>query len=114
VARWRRTARLLRGKAVEVIEDYQLTGAGGSAALHLLTPCEVRDERPGVLHLTAQGAPGVFELTYDPGALSPAIEEVPIEDPELRAAWGGGLRRITLSGGALPAAGSLRVTLRRR
>lgn len=88
---WRRTFRLDRERNQVVIrDDYALARAAKEITLTLMTPCRVSLEAPGKLSLA-----GTLRVEYDP-ALTPAVEEIPLEDSRLRGAWGERLYRILL------------------
>ncbi len=89
--RWIRSVRLDRGTGeIEVVDDYALTAPAKIITLTLMTPCRVTPHGPGKLSLE-----GTLQIAYD-AALSPAIEEIKLEDAQLRNVWGEKLHRILL------------------
>ncbi len=89
--RWIRSVRLDRNSGeIEVVDDYALTGPARIITLTLMTPCLVTRAGPGKLSLE-----GTLQIAYD-AALSPAIEEIKLQDAQLRSVWGEKLYRILL------------------
>jgi hypothetical protein len=62
--------------------------------LTLMTPCRVTQEAPGRLSLAVASGNAV-KVLYD-AALTPVVEEIPLEDARLRSSWGERLYRILL------------------
>ena len=89
--RWIRSVRLDRGRGeIEVVDDYALAGPARIITLTLMTPCLVQRPAPGKLSLE-----GTLQIAYD-AVLSPAIEEIKLQDGQLRSVWGEKLYRILL------------------
>jgi hypothetical protein len=89
--RWNRSVKLDRARnEIELVDDYALKSAAKSITLTLMTPCRVTQAGPGRLSLE-----GTVEIAYD-AALTPVIEEIKLEDGQLRSAWGERLYRILL------------------
>lgn len=98
---WQRTFRLVRGKAVEVVDTYVLSKPARPLTLTLMTPCAVALKSPGMILLkgaAAYGGGSSREVTvhYDPGKLAPNLEEIRVEDSRLKSVWGNRLTRILL------------------
>ncbi|HWE48967.1 MAG TPA: heparinase II/III family protein [Bryobacteraceae bacterium] len=88
---WLRSVRLDRAaNQVTLTDEYALKSAAKTIALTLMTPCRVTQTGPGKLTLE-----GTVQIAYDP-SLTPAIEEIKLEDPQLRGAWGDRIYRILL------------------
>jgi hypothetical protein len=89
--RWNRSIKLDRARnEIELNDDYALKSAAKAITLTLMTPCKVTQQGPGKLRLE-----GALQIAYDP-ALTPSIEEIKLEDGQLRNAWGERLYRILL------------------
>ncbi|MDR3702586.1 MAG: heparinase II/III family protein [Candidatus Sulfopaludibacter sp.] len=98
--RWVRSVRLDRTRGdIELVDGYALTGPAKIITLTLMTPCHVTQQGPGKLSLE-----GTLQIAYD-AALTPAIEEVELEDGQLRNAWGEKLYRVLLRAENPPARG---------
>jgi hypothetical protein len=96
IAFWRRTLRLARGGrgAVEVVDAFRLRVPTDEVALTLMCSREPRlSPAAGVVEL-AGSAP--LHLAFDPEALEPTVEALPLEDPRLRGVWGERLWRLVL------------------
>ncbi len=100
VREWQRTLRLERGKQIELVDSYRLRDPVSEPALTLMTPCEVTVVAPGKLILrttsSESGQSSTLEIEYDPGKLSAATEEIPLDDGRLTRVWGNHLTRILL------------------
>ncbi len=89
--RWSRSVRLDRGRnEILLVDDYALQSAAKVITLTLMTPCRVTQPGPGTLSLE-----GTVQIAYD-AALTPSVEEIELEDGQLRNAWGDRLYRILL------------------
>lgn len=89
---WTRTLRLARRRnSLSVKDEYKLKDAR-PVVFNLMTPCETRISKPGILQLSV----GVG-IEYDPGLLTPSIEEIGLNDSRLKSAWGSRLWRIRLA-----------------
>jgi hypothetical protein len=112
LAFWNRTLRLDRtGNTIEVVDDYRLTQAAKVITLTLITPCAAQVSTPGEIRL-AMASGGPVRLAYDGRAFHAAVEEIPIDDAQLRRSWGERLYRILLRADAPPLQSkwSLRIT----
>ncbi len=98
VERWIRKVRLERGRQVRITDSFRLSKREGGLMLSLITPCRVRLERPGELVLvqSREGGPAEIRVTYDGGKLTPALEEIKLDDQRLSGVWGERLTRIRL------------------
>jgi hypothetical protein len=96
VEHWNRTLRLNRAKdELELLDDYALRQSAKIITLTLMTPCAASVAAPGELTLTMPSGKPV-RIHYDSASLTPAIEEIRLEDARLRASWGDRLFRILL------------------
>lgn len=102
VKHWRRTIRLRRGQAIEVVDDYALNHAPQSLTMSLLTPSEVSLATPGQIALTPaelpdgrQSAAGI--VAYDAARFTPSVETIAITDQRMNGVWGQHLYRIVLT-----------------
>ena len=92
---WKRTLRLNRlTNEIEVTDDYSLKKPAKLVTLTLMTPCRITQEAPGQLSL-AVAARNTVKVLYD-RALTPEVEEIPLQDARLRSTWGERLYRILL------------------
>ncbi len=108
---WNRTLRLNRAKnEIEMADDFALRQAAKNITLTLMTPCAVSTGTPGELSLAMPSGKPV-RIFYQARALAPTVEEVRLEDPQLRRTWGDRLFRILLRAEAPPpkAAWTLRI-----
>ena len=109
---WDRTLRLDRAKnEIQVLDDYTLRQPARLITLTLMTPCAASTATPGEILLPmAAGTP--VRIHYDARAFAPSVEEIRLEDPQLRRTWGDRLFRILLRATAPPAksAWTMRIT----
>lgn len=78
---------------VRVRDSFELRESPATFRLHLFSVSAVRKARPG--HLAIRCRPRPLLVKHDP-AMEVTIEEIPLEDPKLRAGWGPGVFRTTL------------------
>jgi hypothetical protein len=98
--RWNRSVRLDRARnEIELVDEYALKSAAKVITLTLMTPCKVTQVGAGKLSLE-----GAVQVAYN-AALTPVIEEVKLEDGQLRNAWGERLYRILLKAENPPVSG---------
>lgn len=96
VQNWNRTLRLNRAKnEIELLDEYALQQPAETITLTLMTPCTVQVGTPGELSLVMPSGKNV-RVEYDSRALTPAVEEIRLEDAHLRQSWGERLFRIVL------------------
>lgn len=102
VTHWRRTIRLKRGEAVEVVDDYALNHRPQTLTMSLLTPSEVSLDTPGEIVFSPselpdgrQSAAGV--VVYDAAQFAPSVETIAITDGRMSGVWGQRLTRIVLT-----------------
>jgi hypothetical protein len=100
---WSRTLRLDRQKnQIEILDEYALAQPAKTIALTLMTPCAANTSTAGEIVLAMpSGSP--VRIHYDARALAPAVEEIRLEDAQLRRVWGDRLFRILLRAAAPPA-----------
>ena len=104
--RWNRSLKLDRGRnIVEVVDDYALKSPAKVITLTLMTPCRVTLGAAGRLSLE-----GTVQVSYDP-ALHPSVEEIKLEDGQLRNVWGEKLYRILLQADVPPLRGRWTTTI---
>jgi hypothetical protein len=112
LAAWNRTLRLNREtNTIELADDCQLTQPVKLITLTLMTPWRAEVQTAGEITLPmASGRP--VRVGYDGRALKASLEEIPIEDAQLRHSWGDRLYRILLHASAPPLASrwTLRIT----
>ena len=89
--KWIRSVRLDRARnEIQLTDEYRLKSPARTITLTLMTQCRVTLAGPGKLSLE-----GGVQIAYDP-ALSPVVEEIKLEDGQLRSAWGDRVYRILL------------------
>jgi hypothetical protein len=92
---WTRRLRLDRARnEIEIADDYALKAPAQVITLTLMTPCKVTQEGAGKLSLAVASGNRV-DVSYD-AVLTPTVEEVRLEDGQLRSVWGERLYRILL------------------
>ena len=92
IRHWYRTVKILKGKQVEIIEDYDLQNYLAPTQLMLMTPIEPLLTKDGVITL------GSHTLSYNAKQLSPQVEDLTSQlDPVLQQMWGIHLYRIKLT-----------------
>jgi Heparinase II/III-like protein len=102
LAAWNRLMRLNRtSNAVEVVDEYRLLQAAQVITLTLMTPCAAQAQTPGELMLPMPSGPSL-RVAYDRQVFHPRIEEIPINDAELRHSWGERLYRVLLQADSPP------------
>lgn len=106
---WRRSARLDRiANEVEIRDRWELKQAGGRFDLSLMTVCQVTQPRTGELVLSGGVSNSrAIRLLFDGTMLASSVEEIRIEDKELREVWGESIRRVVLKAGSVPARGEI-------
>jgi len=98
---WTRSMTLNRGQDVEIVDSYDLSRPAGELSLSLLTPCEVCLDTPGTIVLKetsmdGERSSGAAQIHYDAGKLSVSVEDIVIEDNNLKGVWGERIRRMML------------------
>jgi hypothetical protein len=102
---WQRTLRLDRAaNRIEIADRYSLGKAAPWITLTLMTPCRVTQEGPGKLSLAVASGDRV-NIAYE-NSLTPAIEEIRLEDANLRSVWGERIYRVLLRAETPPQRGS--------
>ncbi len=98
VKSWVRTLHMVRGRRVELREEYSLGRFLKPISLSLMTPLRVDTSRPGRILLT-DPRPGIgsqIAIAYDTAQLKPTFEDIPITDSRLKPVWGERIARILL------------------
>jgi hypothetical protein len=96
LAFWNRTLRLDRaGNTIEVVDDYRLAQAAKVITLTLMTPCTAQVSVPGEIRLAMTSGDPV-RVAYDGRVFHAAVEEISINDEQLRRSWGERLYRVLL------------------
>jgi hypothetical protein len=93
---WRRTLRLNRGSNIQLTDRFVLGQAARDLTLTLMTPCRIRQRRPGVLELLTGDSSRPVQLIFEHQKLSAKLEEIPLQDRGLRKDWGDTITRILL------------------
>jgi hypothetical protein len=94
---WRRTLRLDRGStAIQLTESYALNKPAKDITLSLMTACRVRSVAPGVLELSESEVRRPVHIRFDERKLQVKLEEIALQDKNLRGSWGDKLTRILL------------------
>jgi len=103
---WKRIIRLDRAlNRVEIADQFSLNRPAREITLTLMTPCRV-SQQSGMLQLE-----GRVRVTHDP-ALSASVEEIKLDDANLRGVWGERVYRVLLRAANPPRQGiwSMRIT----
>lgn len=102
LASWKRILRLDRAaNAIEVVDDYRLAQAAKVITLTLMMPSAPKVSAHGEITLAmASGDP--VRVAFDGSALQAAVEEITIDDAQLRRSWGERLYRVLLRANAPP------------
>jgi hypothetical protein len=100
VKSWLRTARLNRGKSIELTETFELAESTGDTTLNFLTPLEADASQSGRITLRAVAQSGQrtvgVRLEYDASKLAPKVERIEMSDSRLARSWGTHLNRLVL------------------
>lgn len=109
---WKRSLTFQRGKSIQVNEVYSLKKVDGPTFLSFMTPCSVSINE-GKIELTEQNAVNPFQLAIDYNAkqFSVEIENIKIDDPNLKRVWGDELRRIKMIMTSPAQTGKIRYTI---
>lgn len=92
---WLRTVQLVRGKCVQVTDDFTLREGSSDIVEHLMTPCDVKILGAGQLRLCDDAGADVL-IRISPPELDVDVETIALDDEKLAAMWGPSLRRISL------------------
>ncbi len=91
VSQWKRTARLLRGKHVEITEDYILQDYQSPSRLMLITPVKPEVSKGKIIL-------GEHQVSYPSDLLDIEVEELSnLLDPLLEKVWGKEMYRIVMT-----------------
>jgi len=114
VGRWLRTVTLTRGRSVTLYDEYTLESERAQFQLTLMAARKPSLVRAGVLRVppAPNSAAGVMEIAFDQTLFQAEIEEIEIEDPQLRSSWGDAVFRILLSALSPPRAGAFSIVFR--
>jgi len=95
---WKRTVRLTRrnGSAIEVTDEFASRGGVPLEIFHsLMTPCEPREEEPGIIALPyAEGREA--RVAFDAEHLEARLEKIDFMESRLKRNWGDRMFRIVL------------------
>ncbi len=97
VKKWERTYQLQRGKKFIIRDLYELTKTTDTTSVNLMLYCQVREVKPGIIHLTGYNDDYNLELKYNPNILTPKIEFHGVTDSGLRRFWPRGITRIVFT-----------------
>ncbi len=112
VESWRRRLVLTRGRDVTLSETYRLREVRAPLVLNFMTADAVENRAADELVLRGKSGPAVA-MHFDATRLKARVEEIPVEDNQLRGVWGGTLRRIQLVDEQPAPAGVLEVSFRK-
>lgn len=93
---WFRTVRLNRGKDIQVIDSFELKEKSRGIIQNLITPCQIVQNKPGILVLRDSEKQTELNLQYDSDKLTVQTEAIQLEDDRLVTIWGPRLYRILL------------------
>jgi len=89
---WNRTYTLNRGKSLVIQDKYKLTEVKGENWLNFLTICKASVVKAGMVRLTTDSVS--VDISFDPKALQPIIEEFDTNDKTVELSWGKRLTRL--------------------
>jgi hypothetical protein len=92
---WKRTVRLIRGKEIQVSDEYALKKNVEEITLSLITPCLVTEFKKDQIDLNQTELNQIIKLKHPPD-FKVKIEEIAIQDRRLKSVWGDNLYRILL------------------
>jgi hypothetical protein len=112
---WRRTVQLDRARnVIEISDSYSLTEPVPEITFNLRTACAVTQSGNGRLTLTSaqrpQGPPATL-ISFDPSLLAASVENIPLDNPELKRNWGSQITRIQLKTTAATSSGRLKLVI---
>jgi len=96
VKSWFRTARLNRGREVQIVDSFELDTKSRDIVQSLITPCEIAQDKPGRLVLRDQEEQITMTLLYDLYKLRLQPETIKIDDDKLSSVWGPHVYRLSL------------------
>jgi len=99
VLSWNRTLELVRKDKLIITEEYHLSKVDSSVVLNLMTAGAVELKEPGRFIIqagTVNYPGGKVSVKYDSTRLRVRIEDIPIQNGDLRGVWGDKLTRIQL------------------
>jgi len=97
VKKWKRSYQLQRGKKFIIKDLYELTKITDTTSVNLILYCQVRDFKPGIIHLTGYNNDYKLELKYNPNILTPKIEFHNVTDSGLKRFWPQAITRIVFT-----------------
>lgn len=89
---WNRIYTLNRGKSLVIQDKYKLSEFKGENFLNYLTCCKASVIKPGVVQLKTDSVS--IDISFDPKALLPVIEEFDTKDKTVEVSWGKRLTRL--------------------
>ncbi len=113
VGRWLRSISLVRGKRIELREQYSLSEFLEPVKLNLMTPLLVKVADLGKVVLSGIAADSTqsFVISYDANKFTADSEEIPLDDARLQSSWGDRLTRIVLTAKSRSLADGYRIVL---
>ncbi len=107
ILNWRRFFRLDRtANEVEIRDTWELKQAGGRFDLTLMTVCQVAQPRKGELVLSGGVSNNrTVRLQFDGTILTASVEQIRLDDAQLRGVWGERLQRVLLKAASVPSRG---------
>lgn len=117
IVSWNRSVRLERSKGVTLTDRFKLKSAPPEGlTFSLMTPyaAEVIDGK-----IKVSGIPDgedkqiAFTIAFDSGKLDAVVEDIPLEDRQLKRAWGDTMRRILFTHKSSPTEDTIKLEIRR-
>jgi hypothetical protein len=96
VKKWVRTVRLNRGRNIEVGDSFELESTSVPIVENLITPCDVRQKKAGVVVMRDSKTGTEVLLEYDADKFEIDVENIKLRDEKLADVWGNRLYRIRL------------------
>jgi hypothetical protein len=114
INQWKRKIRFLRGKSIEVNEEYNLEKEEGLTFLSFMTPCKANISQQGRIELIEKSGNIPFRIVigYDSKKLAAETEKIIIDDRHLKPVWGEEVIRIRLILKSPGKAGKIRYSIK--
>ena len=109
VKSWKRSITLVRGKRVDIRDEFELDKIITPIQLNFMTPLHVDVSVPG--QITLVDSSRQFKLHYPAEDFQAEIENIPIVDARMSRSWENELYRIVLTATKTPLKGSINITL---
>jgi hypothetical protein len=116
IVSWERAVRLERAKGITLTDRFKLKSAPDGLTFSLMTPyAAVVGDGQIEISGTPDGEEKQIEFTieFDAKKLDPVVEDITLDDRQLRRAWGDTMRRILFTHRNNPVEGTIKFEIRR-